>query len=68
MTSCLLTFLHELSNDINGLLLGDHSIESDQFVMLKLLHEVGLCHEGFNRHTTRLHGLHSHLCVLVVCS
>lgn len=38
MTSCVLTFLHELSNDINGLLLGDHSIESDQFVMLKLLH------------------------------
>lgn len=29
-----LTFLHELGDDVDGLLLCDHSIESNQFVVL----------------------------------
>lgn len=62
------TFLHELGDNVDGLLLGDHSIEAHQFVVLEALHQVGFSHEGLHRHAARLHGLHRHFRVLVVHS
>lgn len=62
------TFLHELSDDVDGLLLGDHRIKPHQLVVLEALHQVGFGHEGLHRHAARLHGLHRHFCVLPVCS
>lgn len=61
------TILHELCDDVDGLFLGNYSIEADQLVMLEALHKVCFHQECLHRHTARLHGLHSHLGVLVVC-
>jgi len=60
------TFLHELGDDVDGLLDGDHGVEADQLVVLQALHQVGLGHEGLHRHGAGLHGLHRHLGVLHV--
>lgn len=61
------TFLHVLCDDVNGLFFGDHGVEADQLVVLERLHQVGLHEESLHRHAARLHGLHCHFCVLVVC-
>lgn len=62
----LQTFLHELRDNIDGLLLGDHGIKAHQLVVLEALHQVGFCHEGLHGHAAGLHGLHRHFRVLIV--
>lgn len=59
------TIGHVLCHDVDGLL-GDHGLQPDQFVVLELLHQVCLCQEGVRIHAALLHGLHSHLDVVLV--
>lgn len=62
------TFLHELGDDVDGLLLGDDRVQLHQLVMLQCLHQVRLFQEGIHGHAAWLHRLHRHLGVLVISS
>ena len=56
---------HVLGHDVDGLL-GDHSVETDQPLMLESFHEVGLAQEGLRRHGSLLQGLDGHLDVVFI--
>lgn len=60
-----LTLLHELGDDVDGLL-GDHGVEPHQPRVLQLLHQVGLGQESPGGHAASLQALHCHLGVPVV--
>ena len=56
---------HIFRHDVDGLL-GDHSIETDQPLMLESFHQVGLAQEGLWRHGSLLQGLDGHLDVVFI--
>lgn len=60
-----LTVLHELGDDVNGLLC-NHSEKSHQSRVLQGLHQVRLSQESADGHSTCLEILDSHLTVVVI--
>lgn len=56
---------HVLGHNVDGLL-GDHSVETDQPLVLESFHQVGLTQEGLWRHGSLLQGLDGHLDVVFV--
>lgn len=61
VSACLsvVTFVHELCDDVDGLL-GHHSVERHQLVVPEFLHDLGLLQEGLRRHRARFQGLDGH--------
>lgn len=60
-----LTIDHELSDNENGLL-GDHSVEAHQSLVLQLLHQVGLREKRLGLHRSLLQGLDGDLLGVLV--